>query len=185
MPAEPVDEPLGAALHEREGVSHFTLLSRGDRVRGVLHASADAEIHTLVLVLAPDGTASHPLVAELAARWRDWTGVASIDLPLCGGRISEKLSAVAFDAEHPVAKRIRGDLETQVRTDLERTTDLLADHTGIHESRMACLALGLSARLIERPLAEENPFWAIECDTEGSADWLSAAAQRIRDALGD
>jgi hypothetical protein len=185
MTINSVEEPFGAAFHEREGVTHFTLLSRGDRIRGVLSSAGDAETHTLVLVLSPDGTAGHPLLAQLASEWQDWTAVASIDLSLCGGRTSEKLSAVAFEAEHPVAKQIQGDLELQIQADLERTTELLADHTGIHESRMACLAVGLGARLMEGPIARKNPFWAIESNPDADADWLSAAAQRIRDALGD
>jgi len=185
MTIDPAEEPFGASFHAREGVTRFTLLSRGDRVRGVLISAENAESHTLVLVLSPDGTAGHPLVAELASEWRDWTDVASIDLPLCGGRRSEKLSAVAFEAEHPVASQIRGDLELQIQTDLERTAELLADQTGIHESRMACLSVGLAACLVERPIAQANLFWAVETNPDADADWLAAAARRIREALGD
>ncbi len=185
MAMETNEEPFGAAFQEREGVTHFTLLSRGDRVRGVLISPDDVETNALVLVITPDGTAGHPLVAELASQWEDWADVASIDLPLCGGRRSEKLSEIGFEPEHPVAQQIRGDLDLQIQADIERTAELLADHTGIDERGLACLAVGLGASLLERPIARSNPFRAIETSAQADAEWVSAAARRIREALGD
>lgn len=97
----------------------FTLSSRGDLVRGRLFGADSRGKRPLVLFASEDGSTYSPSVVATARAWSAWCVLASIDLPLCGARRSEKLSQAVFDAASPLAARLRGDLESQLASDLE------------------------------------------------------------------
>ncbi len=134
-------EPLGAGFYPDGAESGFTLISRGDRVRGRLARPKGSAPHPLILVAAPDGCAKHASVDALIAAWSSWAAVAAIDLPLCGARRSDKLSLSSFEKGDSIATRIRRDVEIQVESDLERTFAFLG------AERAAFFGSGLGADL--------------------------------------
>ena len=118
-------EPLGGAFQSAGNESLFSLLSRGDRVRGRLAKPQRSGPHPLILISGPDGCARSPSVDAAIACWSTWAVVAAIDLPLCGARRSDKLSLPDLERDDSVVARVRADLERQVESDLERTLALL------------------------------------------------------------
>lgn len=118
-------EPLGGAFQSAGNESLFSLLSRGDRVRGRLAKPQRSGPHPLILISGPDGCARSPSVDAAIACWSTWAVVAAIDLPLCGARRSDKLLLPDLERDDSVVARVRADLERQVESDLERTLALL------------------------------------------------------------
>ncbi len=135
------DEPLGASFSSSGGGQGFTLLSRGDRVRGRIAEPSGPGSHPLILIAGADGCASSASVDAALASWSEWSAVAAIDLPLCGGRHSDKLSLSELDHRGSLAGQLRADLEVQVASDLQRTFALL-DY-----ERAAFFGSGLGATL--------------------------------------
>ena len=119
------DEPLGASLSSHGEGAGFTVLSRGDRVRGRLARPSTPGSHPLILIAGADGCARSASVDAALASWSKWSAVAAIDLPLCGGRRSDKLSLFELDQENSVVGGLRADLEVQVASDLRRTFSFL------------------------------------------------------------
>ncbi|MCE2390662.1 MAG: hypothetical protein J4G09_04185 [Proteobacteria bacterium] len=118
MPEDPASqEPPGATWFASRGRIEFTLLSRGDRVRGRC-ASEPSPERALLLLAAADGCADSPLVERLQGEFSSWLCVAGLDLPLCGSRRSDKLAAEALDSGSPATARLRAELEAQVASDL-------------------------------------------------------------------
>jgi hypothetical protein len=140
------DEPLGASFIQDGGQREISLLSRGDRVRLLLSPSASSPA-PLVLLAGPDGSAQSDWGDGVRASLDPAWVVASIDLPLCGARHSDKLSATAFDPGDPLAQRIRADLEEQVAVDLERALRVLGSRDDIDVTRVAFFASGRGAEL--------------------------------------
>jgi hypothetical protein len=148
-------EALGASTRpDAEGGVRVTFLSRGDRVRGRvrLHRS-DAP---LVLVGAPDGEADGPWASAVLHAWCGWASLAAFDLPLCGGRRSDKLSALAFDPQAALARALRPDLEVQLQADLESALDWLGEELEPPPRRIGFVGLGRAAELA-RSFCEREP----------------------------
>jgi hypothetical protein len=154
-----VNESPGAlGVHARrddEGELRVSFLSRGDRVRGRLCAQASAAA-PLVLLGAPEGDAFGVYASAALRDFSSWASVAAFDLPLCGGRRSEKLSALAFDPAAPLARTLRSDLEAQVECDLGRALDWVAGELPDAPRRTAFVGLGRSAELA-RTFCEREP----------------------------
>ncbi len=135
------DEPLGAILSSHGGNTGFTLLSRGDRVRGRLAQPSTPSSYPLILIAGADGCARSASVDAALTSWSKWSAVAVIDLPLCGGRRSDKLRLSGLDQEGSVVAGLRADLEAQVASDLQRTFSFLG------YERAAFFGSGLGATL--------------------------------------
>jgi hypothetical protein len=104
----------------------------------------------VVLIGAADGSALSRFADAALGTWSSFATVAALDLPLCGSRKSDKLSADAFRPGTPLAERLRAELELQLGSDLARLLDWLASDAG-GETSAAWLALGIGARLEPRP----------------------------------
>lgn len=143
-------EPLGASARAiGAGRLEVSLLSRGDRVRARVARAARARAPVVLLGTA-DGSALSRFADAALGAWSSFATVAALDLPLCGARKSDKLSADAFRPGAPLAQRLRAELELQLGSDLARLLDWLAgDAAG--EIPAAWLALGLAASLEPRP----------------------------------
>ena len=127
---------MSAAFHAHGDELRFTLMSRGDLVRGRLVDRCDDHGRPLVIVAGPDGRADHPLIDWIIDAWTVWCAVASIDLPLCGGRASEKLSDLVLGADATLREQLAGDLEAQVADDLRNTAQQLAERQDLFN--LAC-----------------------------------------------
>ncbi len=138
--------PIGTTLYPGEGKTDFTLLSRGDRVSGTVYHPGSPTL-PLVLACAPDGCSRSAWVDALVLACADFALVASIDLPLCGARTSEKLSEPALDPGHPLAARLRDELQAQTLADLRATLRALLDTTELRPSKLALAAAGIGADL--------------------------------------
>jgi hypothetical protein len=136
----------------------FCLLSRGDRVWGRCRpAAAGGGRRGAVIFLSPDGESEHDWVTRAFQRWSAWATVATLDLPLCGRRYSEKLSAAADDPGSATGRRVQPDLARQLAEDLGRLVHLLGALCRVEPERTAVVALGLSvARLL--PCLEEGDW---------------------------
>ncbi|MEE9278663.1 MAG: hypothetical protein V3V67_00675 [Myxococcota bacterium] len=142
---KPADEPYGASFSREGTESGFSLLSRGDRVRGRLARPESPGTHPLILIAGPDGCARSDSVDGAMAAWTDWAVVAAIDLPLCGSRRSDKVSLSSLETGDSLVARLRGDLEIQVEADLERSFAFLRGALG--DSPAAFFGSGLGAEL--------------------------------------
>jgi hypothetical protein len=152
------DEPLGASSRAlRAGRLEVSLLSRGDRVRARVARAASARA-PVILIGAPDGSAAAPFSDAALGAWSSFATVAALDLPLCGARKSDKLSADAFRPGAALAERLRPELELQLGSDLARLLDWLTSDAG-GETAAAWLALGLAARLEPRPADPRLRAW--------------------------
>ena len=138
------DEPLGAALHEGDECTRFTLLSRGDRVHGRLARPRDPAARPLIVIATSDGRADGPAARAVLAAWSEWAAVAALDLPLCGARRSEKLSIASLEAGDALAEQLRADLRVQVTADLSRSFAFLHSALGSkpEQSGLACSGIG-------------------------------------------
>jgi hypothetical protein len=160
------------------GEERFALVSRGDRVHGRVRPHPADGPSQAVLALAPDGAADHPLIERVFQELGAVASVASIDLPLCGARHSDKLSEVAFDERDPVAARLRPDLEQQLAADLAATLDYLKRRLGLRDPPLvlaigprpalcAGLPLPAGARLLSEPEATPRLFSALRAELKG------------------
>ncbi|MFQ5698266.1 MAG: hypothetical protein ACE5IL_08285 [Myxococcota bacterium] len=139
-------DPTRSAHFDRSG--GFSFVSRGDRVLGVYRDAADAERPApVVLVCGARGAARSADVERAFSQLRAWATAAAIDLPLCGARHSEKLSAQALDPEHCLARTLGPDLERQVAADLEGAFEVLRQRSPAPDPRMGLVAFGIGARL--------------------------------------
>lgn len=159
-------EPLVASVRRREeGETEVSFLSRGDRVRGRVRTHA-APRAPLVLLGPPDGAAWGAYADAALRAWSAWGSIATFDLPLCGARRSDKLSAIAFDPEAELAAAIHGDLEAQLESDLALALDWLARELPSPAPRTAFVGLGKSAALArtfcERESRLDTALLAIE-----------------------
>jgi hypothetical protein len=140
-------EPRVASVRRTgDGETQVSFLSRGDRVRGRVRAHA-APRAPLVVLGPPDGAAWGAYADAALRSWSAWGSIASFDLPLCGARRSDKLSAIAFDPEADLAAAIHGDLEAQLESDLAIALDWLAEELPSPAPRTAFVGLGRSAAL--------------------------------------
>jgi hypothetical protein len=96
----------GLALR-RDGASlDWSLLARGDRVRGRIAKPPGTGPHAVIVLAGPDGCADGPFVESALAALAPRRAVVVFDLPLCGSRRSDKLSALVLDPRKPLAKRL-------------------------------------------------------------------------------
>jgi hypothetical protein len=140
----------------------FSVLSGGDRF-SVRLAAAQGPSRYLVLLTGPDGCACGGFIDAAIAAWSHFAAVAALDLPLCGTRSSDKLSAVALDRGHPLAGRLREDVARQLRTDLENALEVLSRRLELDASGIAYVGVGLGADL-------SGPF----CDSGRLSTWVLA-----------
>ena len=166
----------------------FEVWSAGDRVRVRLQLPASGGPHPLVLWLGSNGSADAPELAALGSAW-DWCALASLDLPLCGARASEKLSAPAFDPAHALHRALFGDAAAQLEGDLERLLEALAGRPELDTRRLGLVALGRGASLAEHcaalhagnaALLGRAAARVIAPDTSPDPDWLAGEAKRLR-----
>jgi dienelactone hydrolase len=171
-----------AVARDVAGETPWTLLSRGDRVHGRTWKPARRGRLPVVILCTGDGVGSGELVERARAAWSGRAALATFDLPLCGSRRSDKLSALALDPSQPLAARLRADLETQTTADLARVAALLRADPDLDPTRVSLVAVGLGARLA-RPFASgSHGLAAVELapsDTPPSDDWLKTVGQRV------
>jgi hypothetical protein len=134
--------PEGASSTDEGG---FCLLSRGDRVWGRCRPSASDRLERSgVIFLSPDGDSEHGWVTRAFDGWSNWATIASLDLPLCGRRRSEKLSAAADDPGDEAGRRLQPYLARQLQEDLGLLVQLLGSVCRIEPDRIAVVAVGSS-----------------------------------------
>ena len=148
--------PVAGLAAQRVGrETGWSLLSRGDRVRGRTLVPASAGRHPVILLAAPDGCASSEFCASAAAIWCARAALVVFDLPLCGSRRSDKLTALALDATLPIAQRLRPDVEAQVAADFAAVLALIETDPELDPARVTFVGVGLGGELarafLERP----------------------------------
>ncbi|HKC51159.1 MAG TPA: hypothetical protein VKF60_10230 [Myxococcota bacterium] len=171
-----------AVARDAGGETHWTLLSRGDRVHGRTWKPARRGRHPVVILCTGDGVGSGELVERARAAWSARAALATFDLALCGSRRSDKLSALALDPSQPLASRLRADLETQTSADLEQVVALLRADPDLDPARVSLVAVGLGARLARAFAAGAHGLAAVELapsDAPPSDDWMSAIGLRV------
>jgi hypothetical protein len=158
-------QPLVASVRRTVGETQVSFLSRGDRVRGRLRAHRTASA-PLVVLGPPDGAAFGAYADAALGSWSAWGSIASFDLPLCGTRRSDKLSALAFDPNAELAAVLHADLEAQVESDLAIALDWLGRELVTPPPRIAFVGLGRSAGLArgfcEREARLDSVLLAVE-----------------------
>jgi hypothetical protein len=146
-------EPLSAALQRSAGALphtealRFTFQSRGDLVSGRALRPLGAERVPLALLSGPEGSARSPWFDAAARSWGSWLALASVDMPLCGSRSSEKLSKPALGSAGRLAEAFRSELEAQALNDLARALSVLRAEPWLEPEQIAFVGLGLGARL--------------------------------------
>ena len=157
-----VRDPLGAVIYGGTGGQvRFSFVSRGDRVYGRVVTPPRGGRYPFLLVTAPDGRCENPFVEAAMAAWSGSYAVATLDLPLCGRRRSDKLTAVALNATHPLGRSLRADLESQLESDLTRCLGLLGDLPQLDPANAAYIGVGLGADLARRFCLREPGLAAI------------------------
>jgi hypothetical protein len=159
----------------------FSLISRGDLVRGRVAGHQPGEARPLGIVCGPDGAAAGEQVDACLAAWSRWAVVASIDLPLCGARRSEKLSELAFDPASKLSARLAGDIRRQVASDLEAARAWLSAHAPVDRERIALAGFGLGSRLV-RSYCERSRDLAAHVLAD--SDDPPTVESRLRERLG-
>jgi hypothetical protein len=134
----------------------FSLLSRGDRVRGKLWKPAGRGPHPLAILGSPDGAAAGAFVASGRAAWSARAALVAFDFPLCGARSSGKISPQALE-------RLRADLEAQTRADVDALLAHLAGDPELDLARVSLFGVGRSAELA-RGLAADPRFVSIRLE---------------------
>jgi dienelactone hydrolase len=161
--------------------THWTLLSRGDRVHGRTWKPAKRGPHPVVILCGPEGTGSGEWVERARAAWSARAALATFDLALCGSRRSDKLSALALDPSHALAARLAADLEAQTAADLAQVVTHLRADPDLDPARVSLVAAGLGARLARGFAAGAHGLAAVELAPEGAPDdaWLREVAARL------
>jgi hypothetical protein len=159
----------------------FSLLSRGDRIRGRVAGHLSGDARPLVIVCGPDGAAASERVDACLAAWSRWAVVASIDLPLCGARSSEKLSKLAFDPASKLSAQLAGDIRRQLASDLDAVRAWLAEHAPVDRERVAVAGFGLGSRLV-RSYCERSRDLATHVLAESEDP--ATVESRLRERLG-
>jgi hypothetical protein len=177
---EPSAAVRGLAARREGTKTCWSLLSRGDRVHGYVIRPAHAGPHPVILLAGPDGCASSALAESAASACSATAALISFDLPLCGARKSDKLSALALDARTPLAARLRPELEQQVAADLASVLALVAADPELDASRVTFVGVGLGAELARGFLADPNgvAHVAIAKDPAPSPSWFREVAER-------
>lgn len=174
----PDDETWSACF---DGGGGFSFLSRGDRVCGIWRDVADPSRPVpVVLVCGARGAAHSDDVERALASVHDWAAAGAIDLPLCGARHSEKLSAGALEPGHPLCEALESDLERQVAADLRGALTILCQRRGTKDARTGLVAFGAAARLV-RGFCQSSPLLTahlLMADEPGARDWV-----RLRESL--
>lgn len=172
--AKPSPRVLGLAARSLGSDTAWSLLSRGDRVRGRIVKPAGAGPHPVIVVAGPDGCASSPFIEAATAAWSARAAVVAFDLPLCGSRNSDKLTALALDLRLPLAKRLRAELEAQVAADLAQVRALIANDPHLDPARVTFAGVALGAELAKAALSSPHPFKrvAVTAAADPPAAWL-------------
>jgi len=147
--------------------SSFTLLSRGDRVRGKLWKPAGRGPHPLVILGSPDGAAVGAFVESARAAWSTRAALIAFDFPLCGARSSGKISPQALEL-------LRADLEAQTRADVDALLAHLARDPELDLARVSLFGVGRSAELL-RGVAADPRLAQVRLEPaarEPDPDWL-------------
>ena len=180
--AEPKPESrvMGLATRRLGNETRWSLLSRGDRVHGRTLTPAGAGRHPVILLVGPDGVATSAFVDSAAAAWCARAALVVFDLPLCGSRKSDKLTALALDARLPLAERLRSELEAQVGSDLAEVQRLIAADPALDATRVTFVGVGLGAELARTFLAETRAFAHVALAPDGTptAGWLREIGER-------
>jgi hypothetical protein len=137
--------------------------------------------HAVAILCTADGVGSGELVERARAAWSGRAALATFDLALCGSRKSDKLSALALDPSHPLAARLRADLEAQTSADLAAVIAHLRADPDLDPARVSLVALGLGARLARGFASGAHGLALIEMsgDSAPSDSWLRAVGERI------
>ena len=162
--------------------TRWTLLSRGDRVHGRTWKPPRRERLPVVVLCTADGRAGGDWVERARAAWSPRAAVASFDLVLCGARHSDKLSSEALDPSHPMAARLRPDLEAQTAADLEQVVARLRADPDLDPARVSLVAVGVGARLARGFAAGAHGLAAVELHpqvTVAADEWLRAVGERV------
>jgi len=162
--------------------TRWTLFSRGDRVHGRTWKPARRGRLPVVVLCTADGRSAGDWVERARAAWSPRAAVASFDLVLCGTRHSDKLSAEALDPSHPIAARLRADLEAQTAADLVEVVARLRADPELDPARVSLVGVGLGARLARGFAAGAHGLAAVELHPEVTAaedGWLRALAERV------
>jgi dienelactone hydrolase len=171
---------LGLAMRRDGTETAWSLLSRGDRVRGRIVKPAHAGRHPVILLAGPDGCLSSVFVESAAAAWCARAALVVFDLPLCGSRKSDKLSALSLDLRLPLAQRLRAELEQQVASDIAQALALIEADPELDVARVTFVGVGLGAELARGYLAAPSAIAQVVLAPAGTpaASWLREVGER-------
>ncbi len=171
----------GLALRRDGARTAWSLLSRGDRVHGCTVRPTGRGPHPVILLAGPDGCASSAFVESAASAWCAHAALVTFDLPLCGARKSDKLSALALGTTTALAKRLRPEIEAQVAADLAQLLGLVATDPALDETRVTFVGVGLGAKLARAFAAAPNGVARLEFEASANpkAIWFRKIADRV------
>ena len=153
----------------------------GDRLRFQLHSRVRNGAIPLVVVYASDGSCGNAELEPVLNALSSWCAAATPDLPLCGARASDKLTAAAYDPQHVLSKSLLGDVRLQLRDDLRALVEHLAETRSVDRDRAAVLAWGRGALALRDVAPGACGLKAVECVE--SAEAALERCEALRRAL--
>jgi len=177
---KPLAGVLGLATRRRGAETCWSLLSRGDRVRGRTVKPVHSGRHPVILLAGPDGCASSVFIESAAAAWCARAALVVFDLPLCGSRKSDKLTSLALDERLPLAQWLRPELEAQVASDIAAVLELVAADPELDAARVTFVGVGLGATLARAFLAAPSALAQIVLaqDESQPTSWFREIGER-------
>jgi dienelactone hydrolase len=148
-------------------------------VRGRIAKPSGAGPHPVVVLVGPDGAAQGPFVEAALSALLPRSAVVVFDLPLCGSRRSDKLTALALDPRQKLGRRLRADLEAQLDADLAAVLALVAAEPDLDATRVTFAGVGLGAKLAGPAATRAKGFARVALAPGGRspAAWLKALAK--------
>lgn len=145
----------------------------GDLLRVQLRSQgqdASSPARPLVVVYATDGDCSSRELTVVLDALEPWCTVAAPDLPLCGARSSDKLTAAAYDSKHALTDALLSDVRLQLQDDLRVLIDSLAETHAIDRTRTAVIAWGRGAQAFHAIDPAVCGVSRVDCLEESSTD---------------
>lgn len=145
----------------------------GDRLRVQLRRQRQdsaSSSRPLVVVYASDGDCSNRELSAVLDALEPWCTVAAPDLPLCGARRSDKLTAAAYDSKHALTDALLSDVRLQLLDDLRVLIDSLAETHAIDLTRTAVVAWGRGAQAFRDIDPAACGLTRVDCLADSSTD---------------
>jgi hypothetical protein len=136
--------------------------------------------HAVVIFLGDEGTSAGPESDRAAAAFGSFAAVVTCDLPLCGARHSDKLSAAFVDRSHGLHEILQTYARDQLPHDIDSIAAALDRHGTRDPNRTALVAVGRSAHLLTTLPTVRLCTQVIDPEATATQEWLEATAAKLR-----